>query len=312
MTYSVQNSSNTSVGQSRTRAIFQALFVTFVWSLSWVFIKIGLGDIPPLLFAGLRYGIAALCLVLIVFSQAEARQQVRNLSAKQWGSLTLLGVVFYSVTQGTQFLALEHLPAVMLSLMLNFTTALVVLLGVFIQEYPTRRQWLGMGVFMLGALVYFGPQSLPSSLGLLFGAVCVLFNAISSVWGRVVNRERNLSPLVVTAVSMSIGSGLLIIGGLLTEDMPILTSQSSIMVIWLGIFHTAFAFTLWNKSLQHLQAFESSIINNTMLIQIAILAWIFLDETITPVELIGLILATVGTLIVQFGQNSRQLVQGRK
>ena len=36
------------------KAVLQALFVTFLWSTSWVFIKFGLVDIPALTFAGLR------------------------------------------------------------------------------------------------------------------------------------------------------------------------------------------------------------------------------------------------------------------
>lgn len=294
---------------NRSRAMMQALFVTFIWSLSWVLMKIGLEDIPPLIFAGLRYGSAALCLIMVVSSQTEARQQIRHLTVKQWINLMILGVIFYALTQGLQFLALGHLPAITLSLMLNFTTGLVVLFGVFLNEYPNRFQWLGIGVFIAGVLIYFGPQAMPSTIGLLFGAGCVLFNALSSVWGRMVNRERHLSPLVVTSVSMSIGASLLIIGGVMTEPLPTLTLQSWGIVVWLGIFHTAFAFTLWNKSLQHLQAFESSVINNTMLIQIAILAWLFLGETISSTGMVGLFLATVGTLTVQFGNRASQAKQ---
>ena len=48
---------------NHTKAIWQALLVTFLWSTSWVLIKFGLGEIPPLLFAGLRYGLAALILL---------------------------------------------------------------------------------------------------------------------------------------------------------------------------------------------------------------------------------------------------------
>ena len=39
----------------------QALFVTFLWSTSWVLIKIGLDQIPALPFAGLRYTLACVC-----------------------------------------------------------------------------------------------------------------------------------------------------------------------------------------------------------------------------------------------------------
>jgi len=39
----------------RLKAILLALLVTFIWSTSWVFIKIGLREMPAITFAGLRY-----------------------------------------------------------------------------------------------------------------------------------------------------------------------------------------------------------------------------------------------------------------
>ena len=49
--------------------------------------------------------------------------------------------------------------------------------------------------------------------------------------------------------------------------------------------------------LQQITSVESSIINNTMLIQIAVLAWIFLGERLTWLEIVGLILAAGGILL---------------
>jgi drug/metabolite transporter (DMT)-like permease len=49
--------------------------------------------------------------------------------------------------------------------------------------------------------------------------------------------------------------------------------------------------------LQQVTSVESSIINNTMLIQIAVLAWIFLGERLTWLEIVGLILAAGGILL---------------
>ncbi|MBL7064396.1 MAG: EamA family transporter [Anaerolineae bacterium] len=49
---------------------------------------------------------------------------------------------------------------------------------------------------------------------------------------------------------------------------------------------------------------ESSIINSTMLVQIAVLAWLFLGERITWQEGIGMTLAGIGTPIVQFRRHS--------
>jgi drug/metabolite transporter (DMT)-like permease len=52
--------------RAQAAAIAQALLVTFLWSTSWVLIKVGLSDLelPPLSFAGLRYLLAALILLL--------------------------------------------------------------------------------------------------------------------------------------------------------------------------------------------------------------------------------------------------------
>ena len=47
----------------RLLAILQAVFVTFLWSTSWVLIKRNISEIPPLTFAGLRYSIAFLILL---------------------------------------------------------------------------------------------------------------------------------------------------------------------------------------------------------------------------------------------------------
>ena len=54
-----------------------------------------------------------------------------------------------------------------------------------------------------------------------------------------------------------------------------------------GSLFTAFAFTLWNLSLQRLSAVESASVNNTMLVQIALLAWLLLGERLTPAQAAG-------------------------
>ncbi len=286
------------------RAVLQALFVTFLWSTSWVFIKIGLEDIPALTFAGLRYGLAFVCLLPFVLRRAGVAS-LRSLSRREWGWLLLLGVFFYAITQGAQFLGLLYLPAVTVSLLLNFTTVTVAFLGVFLlAEWPTAIQWGGVGLSLVGAMLYFYPVALPTAqvLGLFIVLVGVLANALSAVLGRAINRTGHISPLTITVVSMGIGSSLLLATGLGTQGLPPLSGRSWAIIGWLAVVNTAFAFTLWNHTLRTLSAVESSIINSTMLIQIAILAWIFLGERLTPQEIAGMILAALGVLVVQLGR----------
>jgi drug/metabolite transporter (DMT)-like permease len=43
----------------------------------------------------------------------------------------------------------------------------------------------------------------------------------------------------------------------------------ALIIGWLSVINTAFAFTLWNHTLRTLTAVESSVMNNTVLVQIA-------------------------------------------
>jgi drug/metabolite transporter (DMT)-like permease len=286
---------------SRAVAVLQALLVTFLWSTSWVLIKIGLVDIPALTFAGLRYGLAFLCL-LPFFLHASHRAAWRRLSRRNWMLLIALGVLFYAITQGAQYIGLFYLPANTTSLLLNFSSVAVALLGIlFLAEVPARIQWIGVALNISGILVYFYPISFPAHqiTGLAVMAAGVIANAISSLLGRSVNRNGEIPPLVVTVASMGVGAILLLIAGISTQGLPYLSPLHWAIVAWLAIVNTAFAFTLWNHTLRTLSAIESSIINSTMLIQIAILAWLFLGEGLTWQKIIGIFFAGLGALVVQ-------------
>lgn len=287
--------------RSHSIAVLQALFVTFLWSSSWVLIKFGLEKIPALTFAGLRYSLAFLILAPFVLGARELRRSLIGLSTASWLRLIALGLLFYTLTQGAQFVGLVYLPAVTVSLFLSFTPALVALMGIpLLSENPAPKQWGGMLIYLIGALVYLLPVEIPlAAAGLAAAAIGLLANAGSSILGRSVNREEHLHPLVVTVVSMGIGALVLLAVGLTSQGLPSLSWRSWGLIVWLAAVNTALAFTLWNHTLRRLTAVESSLINNTMLIQIALLAWVFLDEPLSPKGVVGIILAAVGVLAVQ-------------
>ena len=282
-------------------AILLALLVTFLWSTSFVIIKLGLKEIPPLTFAGLRYSIAFICLLPFLFTKKNIAV-VQNLEKRDWSKLILLGISFYAFTQGTQFIGLSLLPAVTVSLWLNFTPLVVAVMAIFlIKEFPAQLQWVGVVLFIIGILTYFYPVILSEnqSLGLIVMTIGVFANSSSAVLGRSVNRRGNINPLVVTVVSMGIGSAILLLTGITVQGFPSISFENVLYLLWLAIINTALAFTIWNYTLRTLTAMESSIINGTMLIQIAVLAWIFLGESITIKEISGMFIATIGAVLVQ-------------
>jgi drug/metabolite transporter (DMT)-like permease len=290
---------------SHVTAILQALLVTFLWSTSFIIIKLGLSEIPPLTYAGMRYFIAFLVFIPFMLRQKNINQ-IKQLNSRQIKKLFLLGLIFYAFTQGTQFVGLSLLPSVTVSLMLNFTPIVVAVLGIiWLNEKPTIIQWVGTSIFIVGIVVYFIPLNtiVSQGIGILVMVVGVAANALSSILGRDINRQKNISPLVVTFISMGFGSIILFSTGLIKDGIPEIGITTWLLLLWLALVNTAFAFTLWNKTLRSLSAMESSIINGTMLIQIAFLAWIFLGESITIYKGIGMGIAAIGALLVQLKFN---------
>jgi len=286
----------------RRTAVWQALFVTFLWSTSWVLIKWGLTEIPALTFAGLRYGIAFFLLLILGWQRGELRR-LRQLRRAEWGLLLLLGLIFYAFTQGAQFVSLAYLPAVTVNLLLGFTPALVaVWSALFLAERPRWQQWGGIWLAAGGILLYFWPLQTDGGapIGWIAAVVGLLANSVAAILGRYVNQQPGFTPLLVTLVSMGSGALLLLGGGLRFQGLPALPLSGWLIILWLAGVNTAFAFTLWNQTLRTLTAVESSMINNSMGVQIPVLAIIFLGERLTLRSGLGLAIAVLGIFVVQF------------
>ncbi len=291
-----------------TRAVVTALFVTLLWSSSWILIRYGLDDeeLAPLTFAGLRYTLAALILIAWAASNQRHRSAARDVITAKWRALVVLGLVYYSVTQGAQFIAIDAQPAATSSLMLAPTALIVALVSSrSLGERPSRQQFAGAALIIIGAIWYFSGDLGATVLGMIASVVGLFANAAGSLLGRSANRAALVAPVLVTTISMSVGAPVLLVAGLLIEGWPELTFKLGLLIAWLAVVNTAVAFTLWNRSMQHLAAFESAAINNTMLIQIAALAWIFLDEPPGAIAVVGIVCVSLGAFLTTSPQRAR-------
>ncbi|HUG46823.1 MAG TPA: DMT family transporter, partial [Candidatus Limnocylindria bacterium] len=251
---------------SRPVALALAVFVTFLWSTSWVLIKLGLDDLqlPPLSFAGLRYFLAALILLPLALPALRRHAPWRG-NGRLLGWVLLLGLLLYAVTQGAQFAALVYLPSVAVALILSTTPVLVGVLSLR-GERASRLQVAGVGMLVVGAFLYFGPFELgeAAALGLAIAVCGMVANSLAALLGRRLARDsvpQLGGVLSLTALSMLVGSLALLGGGLLLEGLPPLTGEAWLIIGWLAVVNTALAFTLWNQSLRTLTAVESSVIN---------------------------------------------------
>ena len=295
---------------ARRRAVLAAFFVTVLWSSSWVIMRVGMADedLPPLTFAGLRYVTAARrprrrhrC------PTGDTRRGARDLAAALH-QLAVLGVVFYAINQGAVFVAVEAQPVATTSLLLSLTPLLVAAAsGRLLGESPSSNLLVGAVLVPIGAAAYLSGDLGATAIGIAAAAIALGANTAASLMGRSVNRAAHTSPLVTTTVSMSVGAVLLLATGLAVDGLVALSMRAVLIIARLAVVNTAFAFTLWNLSLRHLGAGESAVINNTMMLQIALLGWAFLDEVPTAVQWLGLVIVSAGIAIAQLRGRSRPI-----
>jgi drug/metabolite transporter (DMT)-like permease len=282
--------------------------VTVLWSSSFVIIKFGLEDIPPLTYAALRYSIASMILLAIVVGQASVREKLRNRSREWWFSLLIYGIVYITATQGTQFLGLLYLPAITFSLILNLTPIIVLISAMpYLKEIPSISETIFVILGIVGVLLYFYPLDFAgiSIIGLVIAIISLLSNSASAIIGRSINRKRDTPPLVITSIMMGIGSIFLILLSISIEPLVTLSLTSWIYILWLAVVNTALAFTLWNRSMRVLRAIDMTLINSTMMPQIVILSIIFLGEFPDAFDWIGLIILAVSVTAVQYLQTTK-------
>jgi len=260
----------------------------------------------PLGFAAIRYSLASVTL----FTMGMMRQvhgEGLKLNSQEWLRLFVAGVAGYAVAQGLQFVGLYYLPAVTTTFLLNFTPLFVLLLGaLFLGETPTKIQATGLAIALMGAYVYFLTPILASEVvGVLIVLASGLGWAVYMIMVRGFQRVGKIGTFRLTTITMGFGAAILLVSALVLEGLPSTDLSGFLIIVWLSLVNTAFAFYLWNHTLRSLKAYELSMLQNTMLIQIALLASIFLGEQLTTNKILGIILVLTGVTLVQIRVNRR-------
>src|SRR3982750_2604497 len=83
------------------------LILCLIWGSTWIFIKIGLGDLPPISFAAARFLLSAAIVFLII----RARKIPLPATASHWRLLALTGVLQFSFNYSSVFWAEQHITS---------------------------------------------------------------------------------------------------------------------------------------------------------------------------------------------------------
>jgi drug/metabolite transporter (DMT)-like permease len=284
------------------RAIAVGVFVTVLWSSSWLLVRWGdTHSIDPVSFAALRYLGAAAVLIAVtaVRHRRAAATLLRDRTTLRW--VAGLGVVYYAITQAAQFVAIVHQPAATTSLVLSATVVVVALLSrLTLREPITGTTVLGAVVVVAGSLIFLRGALGFSVVGMTAALIALAGNSTATLLGRHVNRTGAHHPVAITTVSMSIGAVVLVLGAVISQrPMPRIGVTTGVIVAWMTLVNTAAAFSLWTWVLHRVTAAEASSINNLMLIEIGALGWIFLDEHLGIVDIVGIAVVLAGVTITQ-------------
>ena len=286
----------------RGTAYAVALLVTLLWSSSFVLIKQGVQEIPPLYFATLRYALAFAVLLAVTAVAGPRRAFGPRPGRRNLGLVAVAGLAGYTVAQGFQYVGLYYLPAVTTSLILDFNPLFVLALGmVALDERVSGAQLAGMGVAFIGAWAYFSEQL--SWNGQWFGVLVVAASgagwAVYVVVVRMIQKSGGMSSLGLTTATMGTGvAGMVALTAASGAYAPV-SAYGVEVVAWLAVANTALAFLLWNWVLKAIPAYELTVLQDLMTVEIALFALAFLGEVITPLMALGIALVIAGVAVVQ-------------
>ena len=288
----------------RIVAIGESFLATTIWASSFVFVKIGLEYMGPLTIAGFRYFLAFLVLLPFLIRKGTIRQPI---SRGIWLRLFAIGISAYTVGNGALFLGLKYLPATTVSFLMSLSPLLMLIGGaVWLKEIPTRWQVVGIIVSLLGSVLFFS-SGLKSGepVGIVIVIVGLIGFMLFGILGREIAKVKQLDTITLTTIPLAIGGGILLLIAFPLEGMPLLSTKSVGIVLWLAIVNTALAYVLYNHSLQILTALEMNVMLNLAPLGTALLAWWLLGERLDFVQIIGMAVMIIGVIFVQRTHNNQ-------
>src|SRR6266567_8436661 len=124
--------------------------IYFVWGSTFLAIRVGVHEVPPLLFAAMRFLVAGLVLYGWMIARGE-----RSPTARQWTSVSLLAILIFVIDYGLLFWAEQRVPSGIAAIMLATIPAFMALSEIVIlrTQKLTLRLALAILIGMGGVAV---------------------------------------------------------------------------------------------------------------------------------------------------------------
>ena len=270
--------------------------IYLVWGSSFLFTKIAVASLPPALFSAIRFLTAGIILALIARFWNGSPWPAR---AIEWRHVAVAGFFMVFVSNGLNTWSMRYLASNQAAL-LNGTAAFWIAgLGVFGRRGHPLTRWAvaGLVIGFLGAALMLIPKGHLSNKSLLAqaGVLTACFSwSLGTLYYRSI--DTSLSSLMFMALQMCMGGVMLLTVGIAHGDAAHWAPNGSSLValLYLTFFSSCVAYTAYGwLSLNGTPA----LIGTYGYVNPAIasyLGWQFLDEHLSAVQLVGMVIIIVG------------------
>ena len=280
------------------------IVLALIWSSTWVFIKVGLEDLPPLSFAGIRFVIAASVLLLIV----AARRTPWPRGRRDWALILGTGLFAFSVNYGLLFWGEQHISSGLAAVL----QATIPAFGLVIAHYHlpgeplTKAKLCGVALGILGVALIFSNQLRAEGRMALWGSAAVVVGAFAVAYANVLVKSRGgrLDPAQLAAGQMVCGLVPLLAVGLAFEGNPLKfrwTTMAVVSLLYLALVGSALAFLLYYWLVRHMDVTKTMLIALVTPLLAVALGGAALGERLTWRALAGgaLIMSGVGLIVLR-------------
>src|SRR5216110_3540372 len=214
---------------------FAALYL--IWGSTYLGIRFAIETIPPFLMAGTRFLIAGLIMYAIAWSQGIGKSSWAN-----WRTSLIIGACLLLGGNGGVTISEKYIDSGLAALVVAIVPIYIVLLGWLtgMAPRPTPVMWMGLAGGFVGVGTLFGPglhvhstAGRNPAIGISILLVTSFIWSAGSLYSRVAKHAA--SPFLTAAQQMICGGILLLIGGIITGELPRF-HPGSVSLLSLGSF----------------------------------------------------------------------------
>ncbi|MBP6004912.1 MAG: EamA family transporter [Pyrinomonadaceae bacterium] len=278
------------------------LILCLIWGTTWIFIKVGLEDLPPIAFASSRFILAVIILFFIIRIQKIPLPR----TAKEWRIIALTGILQFSVNYSMVFWAEQYITSGLAAVLQAMITVFgLVLAWIFLpNERITKLKIIAVAIGIVGVGVIFYDQLKVQSLMAFLGCLGVVIGSYAAAQASILVKSKGgaFHPAALLFCQMLCGLPAIIVYSLIAEGNPLnfnWTWRAAACVLYLTVLGTIAAFWLYYWLLSRIESTKAMMISLVTPLLAVVIGWIVLGEKLPPQTGIGgaLIIASIGLIV---------------